>query len=90
MMTNDDLYDYAAKVSSRADFIRFVQYLNEDRRARTPDWENNTLDQFLAGLSAFANDMGGYYKNMGETVDVENITWRMAAQMLLAATVYGS
>jgi len=34
--------------------------------------------------------MAGYYKNMGETVDVENITWQMAAEMLLAATVYGN
>jgi hypothetical protein len=34
--------------------------------------------------------MAGYYKNMGEDVDVERITWRMAAEMLLAATVYGS
>lgn len=89
-MKSDDLYDYAAKVNSRADFVRFVQYLNDARRPHAPDWENNSLDQFLAGLSAFSNDMGGYYRNMGEAVDVENITWRMAAQMLLAATVYGS
>jgi hypothetical protein len=33
--------------------------------------------------------MGGYYKNMGEAVDIERITWRMAGEMLLAATVYG-
>ncbi|HVZ46105.1 MAG TPA: hypothetical protein VHA82_20025 [Ramlibacter sp.] len=89
-MTNDDLYDYAGKVNSRADFVQFVQHLNEDRRAHNPEWENGTLDQFLSGLSAFANDMGGYYRNMGETVDIEHITWRMVAQMLLAATVYGN
>jgi hypothetical protein len=34
--------------------------------------------------------MDGFYKNMGETVDVETVTWRMAAQMLLAASVYGN
>lgn len=85
-MTGDALFDYASKVNSRADFVQFLQYLSEDHQ----QWENKTLDQFLSGLSGFANDMQGFYKNMGETVDVDTITWRMAAQMLLAATVYGS
>jgi hypothetical protein len=89
-MVGEDLFDYAKTVSSRADFVKFVEYLNQDRREKSDDWGNQTLDQFLSGLSGFANDMAGYYKNMGEAVDVEQITWRIAAEMLLAATVYGS
>jgi len=89
-MTADDLFDYASKVNSRADFVQFLEYLSEDRRQHAGEWENKTLDQFLSGLSGFASDMGGYYRNMGGAVDVEQITWRMAAQMLLAATVYDS
>lgn len=89
-MVGDELFDYAKEVSSREDFVKFVQYLNEDHRQKGDDWGNQTLEQFLGGLSGFANDMAGYYKNMGEAVDVERITWRMAAEMLLAATVYGS
>jgi hypothetical protein len=88
-MTGDELYDYAKTVASREDFIRFVEYLNQDHKQNRDDWQNSTLEQFLAGLSGFANDMSGYYKNIGDVVDVERITWRMAAEMLLAATVYG-
>ena len=88
-MVGNDLYDYAKDVASRQDFVRFVEYLNQDYRQKHEEWQNGTLEQFLAGLSGFANDMGGYYKNMGEAVDIERITWRMAAEMLLAATVYG-
>jgi len=89
-MTSDELFDFAATVGSRQDFIKFVEYLNADYRERKNEWENNSLEDFLGGLSGFANDMDGFYKNMGETVDVETVTWRMAAQMLLAASVYGS
>jgi len=87
-MIGDDLFDYAKTVASREDFVKFVEYLNHDYHQRNGDWGNKTLEQFLSGLSGFANDMIGYYKNIGEVVDVERITWRMAAEMLLAATVY--
>jgi len=89
-MTGDDLCDFAATVNSRQDFIKFVEYLNADYRERRNEWENDNLETFLGGLSGFANDMGGYFRNMGETVDVENATWRIAAEMLLAASVYGN
>ena len=89
-MIGDDLFDYAKSVGSREDFAKFVALLNQDHQQKRNEWGNKTLEQFLGGLSGFANDMAGYYKNMGEAVDVECISWRMAAEMLLAATVYGS
>jgi hypothetical protein len=89
-MTGDDLFDYVKTVSSREDFVKFVEYLNQDYQEKKDEWQNATLEQFLGGLSGFASDMAGYYKNMGEVVDVEKVSWRMAAEMLLAATVYGS
>lgn len=89
-MLGDDLYEYAKTVQSRDDFIKFVEYLNEDYRQQQTQWENRSLGEFLGGLSSFANDMAGYYKNMGETVDVDTVSWRLVAEMLLAATVYSS
>jgi len=89
-MTSDDLFDYARTVASREDFAKFAEHLREDYKNRPSEWSNNTVEQFLQGLSGFAKDMGGYYKNMGEKVDVDHITWRMAAEMLLAASVYGT
>jgi hypothetical protein len=89
MMTSDDLFDYVKTVNSRKDFIKFVGYLNEDHKKNSEEWSNKTLEDFLGGLSGFAIDMNGYYQNIGEATDVESITWRIAAEMLLAATVYG-
>lgn len=89
-MVGDELVEYAKHVRSRADFVKFVEYLNQDHKQKSAEWENKTLAQFLGGLQGFTNDMDGYYQNMGEVVDVEHITWRLAAEMLLAATVYGN
>ncbi|MFC4490371.1 DUF7660 family protein [Chromobacterium aquaticum] len=89
-MTGDELYECAKAVVSRVDFVRFVEYLNQDCKNNGDEWHNLTLDQFLAGLSGFSRDMSGYYKNMDEVVDVEEVTWKMAAEMRLAATVYGA
>lgn len=88
-MAGDELYDFAKMVVSREDFVRFVELLAQDHNKNEGEWHNFTLDQFLMGLSGFARDMSGYYKNMGEVVDVEELTWTMVAEMLVAATVYG-
>lgn len=89
-MNGDEIYDLAAGVRSRSDFISFVDNLGRNYKSNKDEWENDNLESFLGGLSWFANDMGGYYKNMKEDVDIETVTWRMAAQMLLAAKVYGN
>lgn len=89
-MAGDDLFDYAKTVKSRGDFVIFLNYLSRDLKENSSEWQNGTLEEFLSGLAGFAGDMRGYYKNMGENIDVEAITWRMAAEMLLAASVYGS
>ncbi|WP_212796271.1 hypothetical protein [Pseudomonas sp. St316] len=88
MMTSDELCECAKAVLTREDFVYFVEMLSRDYVRNRNEWQNDTLDQFLSGLSGFANDMDGCYKNMGEAVDVDKITWRIAAEMLIAATVY--
>lgn len=87
-MTGDKLYALAEKVESRHDFLTFVRYLRENLKQAKEEWQNNTLEQYLGALATFASDMDGYYKNMKQDVDVEQMTWRLAAQMLLAASVY--
>lgn len=89
-MSGDELFDLASSVKSRGDFINFVECLNKDFARDSDEWENNDLTGFLAGLSAFSRDMEGYYRNTGEVVNVDVISWKMAAQMLLAASVYGN
>ncbi len=90
-LTGDNLVDYAKTIKSKKDFEYFLAYLIQDYIQNQNEWQNLDLQSFLTGLIGFVADMSGYYENIGETdVFVENITWRIAAEMLLAATVYGS
>ena len=89
-MTGDELFDLANAVNNRQDFIHFTGQMRINLQNRPDEWENDNLSSFLQGLQGFSEDMAGYYKNAGEAIDVENISWRMAAQMLLAASVYGN
>jgi hypothetical protein len=90
ILTGDNLVDFAKTISSKQDFEYFMTCLVEDYLENKIEWENNSLENYLLGISKFSVDMDGYYKNMGEVVDVNVITWRIMAEILLAASVYGN
>jgi uncharacterized protein YggL (DUF469 family) len=73
----------SADVSNRDDFADLVLAVLEDfRRGGEAEWENGTLDRFLDGLAAFAD------ARVVDGGDQERATWRLFAQMIVAATGY--
>jgi hypothetical protein len=63
----DSLND-TAWVRTRADLVTYIRQLSQEALATSSDWENQTLDRYLEALSAWANDMDGYFINRGEPV----------------------
>ena len=51
------------KVTDRQTFIKFIDLLRKDFLENPESWENKTLSDFLEALSAYANDIQGYYDN---------------------------
>jgi len=74
-------------VRSREDLTRFVRILAEDREEGPEEWQNADLGPFLKAMSAWIDDMEGYYQNRGESVPIRP-EWRTLADMLAAARVY--
>jgi hypothetical protein len=74
-------------VSSRADFVRFLQAMAEEFRERPAYWENTNLASYLDAMAAWADDMEGFYKTQGQAPP-EQPTWKLLADLLLAARVY--
>ena len=68
------------RVHSHRDFVTFLdQVLADFRAGGEQEWENGTLDRFLDGLTAYAN----------EARDLpEQPTWRVLADLIHAATGY--
>jgi hypothetical protein len=85
--SSQPLDDLADKVSTREDFAAFVQALVADYQRHQQVWENRDLPSFLEALGVWAADLDGFYQNRGETVP-DQPSWKLLAQMLLAARVY--
>ncbi|NJL27794.1 MAG: hypothetical protein HC897_07800 [Thermoanaerobaculia bacterium] len=83
-----DIEDFADRVRTRQDFEEFLERLLSDLQDHGEEWGNTSLKEFLEGLRGFARDMAGYYTNRGESLDLAQPTWRVVADLLLAARVY--
>ncbi|QDQ25894.1 hypothetical protein FNU76_05750 [Chitinimonas arctica] len=74
-------------VSSRDDFIEFVDALRLDLSTNRTKWQNASLDDFLEALSAWVQDMDGYYLNNNLPIPTSP-EWKTIAEMMLAAKFY--
>ena len=82
-----DLKTKVDSVGSRDDFVAFVDALRHDLAAHPEEWQNRTLDDFLEALSAWVQDMDGYYQNKRLPMPTSP-NWKHVAEMMLAAKYY--
>ena len=81
--------DAAGNVGT-SEFEYFLHCLVDDHINNSDQWENSDLLSYLHGLSVFFSSIDGYYENVGEEVSTEIPSWRLIAEMLIAASVYGN
>ena len=81
------LAEHNNSIRSREDFVAFVKALSKDLRDNPVTWENANLERFLEALSAWVEDMDGYYINQDKPVP-QQPDWKVAADMLMAAKMY--
>jgi hypothetical protein len=83
---NDQLSNF--KVTDRQSFISFLDLLRQDYLQNPDEWENKTLETFLAALGDYANDIQGYYDNTGQKVNADEPSWQTFADIFKGATMY--
>jgi hypothetical protein len=81
------LHGYVSQVRSKAELVEFVRALANDLSTNREEWENATLETYLAALASWLEDSDGYYRNQGRPVPAEP-SWRHVAEMLMAAKMY--
>jgi hypothetical protein len=82
-----ELHERVGETQTREDLAALIEALRVDLATRPENWENATLESFLAALASWTEDMDGYYRNHGrEAPDVP--TWRTFGEMLVAARNY--
>ena len=65
----DELNNF--QVTNRQTFIEFLKLMAIDFLENPESWENKSLPDFLQGLSAYTEDIQGYYNNMTLNVDAD-------------------
>ncbi|WP_442497518.1 DUF7660 family protein [Methylobacter sp. sgz302048] len=82
-----DLKAQAEIVSSHEDLVVFIKLLEKNLKSDPESWVNGSLPEFLEALSAWVEDMDGYYLNNKLPIP-DHPTWKTIAEMLLAAKFY--
>lgn len=76
-------HENPADIRTRDDFGDYLlRVLGDYRETGASEWENNTLERFLDGLSAFA--LARVHDQPGQ----EDATWQLFAEIIAAATGY--
>lgn len=83
---NNTLNDF--KVTDRQSFIKFLNLLHKDFLDNPENWENKTLPDFLEALSAYAQDIQGYYDNTKQNINAEQPEWSTFADLFKGAKIY--
>lgn len=74
-------------VSTRVEFVAFLNRLRVDLVERPEAWDNQSLPCFLEAMAAWTNDMNGFFMNRGERVP-DQPSWHLLATIMAAARVY--
>ena len=76
------------KVTDRQTFIKFLNLLHKDFLDNPESWENKTLPDFLEALSAYTNDIQGYYDNAKHNKTADKPDWATFADIFSGAKIY--
>ena len=83
---NETLNDFT--VTDRQTFIKFLELLRKDFLNNTESWENKSLPDFLEALSAYTEDVQGYYDNMKLNLNADKPEWSTFADIFKGAKIY--
>lgn len=76
------------KISTRQDFIDFLESFRKDLNENPDNWENKNLDDFLEAMIRYTSDIQGYYDNTNQNVNADIPDWRVFADIFQGARIY--
>lgn len=76
------------KVTDRQAFINFLDLLRQDFLNNPESWESKTIPDFLEALSAYTEDIQGYYDNMKLNINADRPEWSTFADIFKGAKIY--
>jgi hypothetical protein len=75
-------------VQSRQQLIDHLFFLMDDFDGAGNHWQNQDLYTFLQAMAAWLNDCDGFYRTSGKSIDADQPSWQVFADMLSAAAIW--
>lgn len=82
---NDTVNEF--NVTGRQTFIEFLGLLHNNLLNNSGSWENKTLPEFLKALSAYTEDIQGYYDNTKQNINADEPDWSTFADIFKGARI---
>ncbi|MDR2967719.1 MAG: hypothetical protein LBU74_07205 [Methanobacteriaceae archaeon] len=82
-----DVYDRINSIKSKKEFIDFLDLLSKDKHGNEDEWENTTIEDYLASIAAWIEDMEGYYINNNLPLP-ETKNWSFIATLFYVGKIY--
>ena len=82
-----DIYDRINKMKSKEELIDFLEFLSKDRVQKKDEWYNNTIEDYLAAISSWIEDMEGYYENFNLPIP-NHVNWSFIATLFYVGKIY--
>ena len=76
------------RITSRQEFIDFLESFRKDFIENPDDWENSNLDEFLEAMIRYTGDIQGYYDNTNQNLDADKPDWSTFADIFKGARIY--
>ncbi len=77
-----------SKISSRQEFISFLEMFRRDLIENPNEWENKNLEDFLEAMVRYTDDLQGYYDNTKQTINADIPDWQVFADIFKGARIY--
>jgi len=81
------LNEKAFTISTKEDFVGFLELLITDLKTNPNEWENKDLESYLGAIASWIEDTEGFYLNNNLQIP-KNVDWKTFATILLAAKIY--
>ncbi|WP_310602692.1 DUF7660 family protein [Anaerosporobacter sp.] len=74
-------------IKSKDELIDFLNFLSKDRCKKEGEWKNNTIEDYLASIRSWIDDMEGYYENNNLPIP-NNENWSFIAMLFYVGKIY--
>jgi hypothetical protein len=86
-MTIEELEVLENNIENKTDFFIYLNAFKELYIESNGDlWENPLFNDYIEGCYGFSLGIAGYYKNTNQNIDIEKITWKMAAKIITSGS----